>query len=499
MGKCGILCNLLDVVHVQTFLTAPSRAEPSLLLAVSGGIDSMVMLYAVHELAKKYALKLFVITVNHNLRPANETEGDALFVSTYCRDELNIPCCVQTVPLGKIASLVAERSRGVEEAARYIRYELIKEQAKECGADFVLFAHNRDDQLETLLQHFLQGAAAGISGTASAGMQSIVVLPFQSSVAHNREENQSQHEDQDSVLLVRPLLDCARSEIEAYANEQKVPFREDSTNAEAVYYRNKLRHKLIPLLDENFPGWDTGVLAGAEKALEESRFVEKLASFVQWEKTDPVRVKLDDFFAVDFPVRVRSLYEGFSLAGIEGRISYKIVKAAALGQKRVQGAGFEIVQHKNYLIIRKTGNSKPQTQDDNHCTDLYTIEVLECGEYSAWDGTFVVSKDVQKRVLSADNRLEMDSIGPFFLPLYIRSKKSGDTILTALGRHKSLKKIWNEWQVQFGHRQFLPIIEQDGQAMCIWGSLYGYPNWYVKQKNNTKRQSVFVYFIRNVV
>lgn len=491
LEKCGIMPYQCSAnIGEQPLLRVSPCVKPSLLLAVSGGIDSMVMLYAIYILTKKYNFTLFVITVNHNLRSKKETDGDALFVHQYCTEKLHIPCVICTVPPGKIKTLATKRLRGIEDAARHIRYELIKNQAQEYATQYILFAHNRNDHLETIVQHFLQGATAGISGTACAGIQQTLLLPLTSPHTKDKTPHAHQTIEQEYAIVARPLLDIPRSEIESYAHKQNIPFCEDSTNEDIVYYRNRLRHKIIPVLDEFFLGWDTGVLAGAEKSRAESTFIEKLADTVPWEKKDGAQIPLDQFFAQGFPVRIRILYRGFAIAGLEGRIPYKMVQAAAMGQKRVQGKGLEIVQKANYLVIRPI--QSPPTK--NIATvEPYTLEVTKCGRYSIPGGIITVSNQVQKTPLFTDNY-----IGEFFLPLYIRSKRPGDKILTASGGHKLLKKIWNEWRVQPTHRHSIPIIQQDGQLAGIWGSPYGYPNWYVQQ-HMIKKQGVFLQFTRNKV
>lgn len=469
LKRCSIVSQKLNTIDRNN---SAVHNRLCLLLAVSGGVDSMVMLQTMHILSKKYAFSLRIVTVNHNMRPASESFDDADFVKTYCSDVLNLPCTVITIPPGDIVRIEKERSRGTEEAARHVRYEAIETCAKSHNADFVLFAHNRNDQLETLLQHFLQGAEN------VAGMQTVRLF-------------RSKH-NEIAFTLARPLLHIPRSEIEQYAKNQKIPFREDSTNEQDIYYRNKIRHKLVPVLNEYFSGWDTGVLSGSEKARSRSEFIEKCAKSVQWETKGTVKIKTDVFFACDFPVRIRVLYNGLYFAGVKNRIPYKILKDCAEGKKRVQGAGLDLIQRGCYLFIEKLAHDEKKSY-------AHDIDVVKCGRYEVPYGIFEVTEDIQKNEHYTDIETEDYCVGHFFLPLRIRSKQQSDTIMTATGHHKSLKKIFSEWRVLYEHRHLIPIIEQNGQPMCIWGDLYGYPNWYVKQENNKKGKYVFVRFIRNII
>lgn len=473
----------------------------SLLLAVSGGIDSMVMLHALRALntlprpnAAKSGLlgsaipipsdfagrlRLSVVTVNHNIRPASETEADALFVKEQCA-LWNISCTVKTIPAGAVASAASSRGGGTEEAARFLRYALLQKQAEAEHCDFVLLAHNRDDQLETLLQRFFQGASAGISGFAAAG------------IAKRR------------GIFCRPLLDIPRCGIEEYARFFSVPFREDKTNGDPSYYRNNLRLYLIPLLNEHIRGWDTGVLSGAQKAEREALFIEELASLIEWEcvpgfpgctsdftsdfASGAVRTASVPFFQAGFPVRIRALYKAVQKIGVECRIPYALFKDCASGQRRVRGCGIECVKTKKFLTVTnlRSGStlcsSAPEEGARGHFD--FCISVDKAGSYEAPFGRFEVlyanEAHVRKTHKRADNKYGEVCAGPFSLPFKIRNRRAGDRIQTAQGTHKALKKIWNEWGIESRCSALIPVIEYGENPVCVWGAPFGYPDWYVK-------------------
>ncbi len=452
------------------------------LLAVSGGVDSQVMLHAIYTLSQEYNIDIHVVSVNHNIRDKDESKRDTLLVSDYCKNILKVPCEIKTVAPGYIRSLSKERGRGIEDAARFARYNIIRDLARDYNAQYVFFAHNRDDQLETLVQHFLQGCSAGISGTASAGILPVIEFPL---IDETYVEQ--------VLTLCRPLLTISRSRIEEYAESFSIPFCFDSSNNECAYYRNKIRHMLIPVLKEHFKGWDTAVLNGAEKALEEHSFIEECVKKVSWQVEPEVKMKLQDFLALGFPVRVRLLYKGFSLAGIKARIPYTLVKRSAQGQKRVECSTVEVFHKNEYIIIKKKLASNKE--DD---IDLFEdISIDACGEYTTSIGTFNIQEQVQKSFKITDTESGEYYIGKFHLPLVIRSKKSGDKILTADNKHKSIKKIFSQWRVDIEHRQIIPLFEQHGELTCIFAELFGYPNWYVKQNITDNKKTVFIRFKRN--
>ncbi len=460
---------------VEDFDFLDITKKNTILLAVSGGVDSQVMLHSVYTLAQHFSFSVHVVTVNHNIRSCDESQQDAELVFNYCKNVLNVPCKIITIEPMHIEMLSKQRNRGIEEAARHIRYTSIRNYAASIQAPVVFFAHNRDDHLETLVQHFLQGASAGISGFASSGIRQLAPFPELGSKSISKK----------NLILFRPLLTVSRKDIERYAQYNEVPFREDSTNTDITYYRNRVRHKLIPVLNEYFSGWDTGVMNGAQKAFEVSNFVENNITQDFKLVHDSVRLKSSDFFSQGFPIRIRLLYRAIDTLGIEGRMSYELLKAFANGQPRVEGLGLEFFNKNDEVVIR---HKKPVHEN-------FDIFIEKEGSYTTNEGVFEVKASVEKQQTYADTESGDYYIGTFCLPLRIRSRLSGDTIRTAQGTHKSIKKIFSEWRVDMRHKNTIPMIESGGELQCVWGAPYGYKNWYVIQSD--VEQHVYIRFIRN--
>ncbi len=451
----------------------------TLLLAVSGGVDSQVMMHSVCTLSKKFQLSLSVVTVNHNIREEGESKADADLVDSYAAS-LGLACKTITIEPKFIENTATIRKKGIEEAARYIRYSEIKKHAVSIGAEYILFAHNKNDQLETLLQHFLQGAVAGISGFSASGIVQIGNYPLQ-------EKNQNKTIN---LKIFRPLLAVTRLEIENYAKENNVPYRTDSTNLDTDYLRNKIRHFLVPVLNHNFEGWDTALLNGADKATKESHFVDGLADSSLWTLDEKkIRVKMPTalFLQQGFPVKIRLLYKGLALLNFDSRVAYKTIESIALGKKNVSFSGFEIVQKSSEIIIQKKIKK----------IVIPTIEIKKCGKYTTDFGTFIVKESVEKIDELADIDIGKNSIGNFALPIIIRPKIAGESILTAHGGHKLMKKIFSEWHIEENLRNAIPIIEYNNEPFCIWGAIFDYPNWYVKQNFTENDKTVTLQFIRN--
>lgn len=197
-------------------------------VALSGGIDSVVLLHALRVAAARHAVRLSAIHVNHGLSP-NARRWEA-FCRALC-ERLRIPLAVRRVK-------VERRGRGVEAAARAARYAALAASK----ADVVALAHQLDDQAETVLFNLLRGGGlAGASGMAECG-------PLHGST---------------TIRALRPLLGTAREEIEVYARKHELDWVEDESNADEMLTRNWVRRRVAPLLAARFPRWREGLARAA--------------------------------------------------------------------------------------------------------------------------------------------------------------------------------------------------------------------------------------------
>lgn len=198
-------------------------------VAVSGGADSVALLVAMADARAETGLVLSAVHVHHGLRGA-EADGDAQFVAELAK-KFEVPLRIEQ---GDVTVLAAERRQGIEEAARSLRYRVFHELLASREVDTVATAHTLDDQAETVLMKMLRGAwTEGLGGIAP------VVTVEGIGGGKGR--------------IVRPLLEVTRAEIVAYLEARGQPWREDSTNQELVFTRNRVRHTLLPQLREFQP------------------------------------------------------------------------------------------------------------------------------------------------------------------------------------------------------------------------------------------------------
>jgi tRNA(Ile)-lysidine synthase len=194
------------------------------LIAVSGGADSVALVRALVALKTEGAGRLWVAHFDHQLRGA-DSDADCQFVVELCQ-RLDIGC-----RLGRqdVRAAAQQHGDGLEAASRDARYEFLQATAEEVGARYVAAAHTADDQAETILHRIVRGT--GVAGLA--GIPRVRALG-------------------PATTLIRPLLDLRRTDVEQYLSRLGQPFRQDGSNLDASYTRNRIRHELLPLLADNY-------------------------------------------------------------------------------------------------------------------------------------------------------------------------------------------------------------------------------------------------------
>lgn len=219
LDSARMLARLLHSLQIHALIPADCHV----LVGVSGGADSVALLYLLHHLRPRLSFALTAAHLHHGLRGA-EADADAEFVQTLCW-RLGVPCVVERVAVQEHA-----RARGisVEMAGRELRYAFFARVAATVGADRVATAHHADDQVETLLLRLLRGTSLqGLGGLAPLGGRS-------------------------GLTLIRPLLDVRHAELVAFLKRHRLRWREDASNADTKLLRNRVRHELLPFLEERF-------------------------------------------------------------------------------------------------------------------------------------------------------------------------------------------------------------------------------------------------------
>jgi len=232
-------------------------------VGVSGGPDSMALLSVLHQMQENYDLQLLVAHLNHGFR-GKEAERDAQFVRDRAQG-FGLPCEIKTVD---VPSFKKRSTLSSQEAARVVRYQFLEDVRKRFHASKIALGHTADDQAETLMMWLLRGT--GLKGLG--GMPPVR-----------------------GGIIIRPLIETTREEIETFLEEKSIPFVVDSSNLNPDYVRNKLREQLFPLLKEDYnPQLVKRLTQTAEIVRLDNEYLEKKAQ----EKLERIIVSCDSTSAV---------------------------------------------------------------------------------------------------------------------------------------------------------------------------------------------------------
>ncbi len=444
LTRCGISAYDFSAAHIAVGA------------AVSGGADSSALLVALTHILADSGCALKVISINHNIRQPEETAGDAASVANLCnslqRQGFNIKLSIKTFERGFVQATAGARKNGLEEAARFLRYKAFDEFMQNENAGCLSLAHNKNDRLETQLMRFLQGTQGDLPAVRQR--------------------------------YVRPMLGITRTEIEAYLTAQGIKWRTDSTNYDESYLRNRIRHALLPILDDKFAGWASAVLVGAKKYAEDEEALEVIAARYPWEQADDaLRMDRKTFAACHPAIRRRLFFRAFSMLQTERRIPYSLIESAekALAADAEtfsrSAAGIVVSACRSYISVEK---------QKNLATELCFFVIIEkTGTYALPGGTVTVLSSGGTTELRFGDSADGLQLCGLHLPVCIRSRQQADEVRTADGKLRSVAGVFSDWRVPSRVRPLIPIVQdiadKSQEIVCIAGSVLGFPDWIVRR------------------
>ena len=413
-------------------------AGDRVLVALSGGGDSMCLLHLLCSLADSYGISVCAAHLNHCLRGA-DADADEAFVADYCA-ERGILCCTAREDA---AAFARERRLSPEEAARILRYAFLERTADAVGAQKIATAHHAGDQAETVLHNLIRGCGSeGLGG----------IPPVRG-------------------RLIRPLLLETRSELHAYLRRYELPFREDATNADTRIERNFLRLRVLPLLTEQNEAAIPHIARTALLQRRESAYLDRLAGDAlgspRLEK-DGVSVPLETLLCAEEVLRFRMLRLLLNLLPV----GKKDISAAHLfaAEAMLHNPCSASLSLPHGIRLRK---EKERFYLSVRSTESPTI-LLPPEETVSWGG-FVFFR--------TGNREHLPNGVPF-LTLYcpadaslsIGAWRRRDWFQFAEGRFRSVKRCFSDAGFSPERRDACPVLYCGSQlaALCGIGTDYAY-------------------------
>lgn len=376
---------MLEPFQNNLFRTLRISPESRMLVAVSGGMDSVSLL---HLLARSN-VAAGVAHVNYQLR-GDESDGDEAFVRELA-DSFGLPLFITRFETTEYA---LRNGLSIQMAARKLRYDWFQTLAVANGYDYIATAHHLDDQIETFFINLMRGT--GLDGLKGIGAK--------------------------SGNLIRPLLPFYRSDIEAYVKSNRLEFREDSSNKETDYLRNRVRHHLIPVLDELQPAFRR-IMAGNLRNISDAgalfhKAVEALKSGVMSGAESEVEISLPKLLRTDFPELL--LFEILEEYGFNSRQVQQIWQSLeSQPGKLFHTSTHRLVKDRDKLIIQPVEYKESQAVEtliDQETTEIFSpVHLLVQTIKRTEDSQIVADPDVAF--------LDLDSL---HFPLMVRKWKLGD-------------------------------------------------------------------------
>ena len=411
------------------------------LVACSGGADSMALVHILKELTQEWGLKLAIGHFNHRLRRAASID-ERFVIQT--AGKLGLPVYVRREDIRSYAN---RAGLNVEEAGRERRYAFLRETACRIKADRIATAHTLTDQAETVLMRILRGSGlTGLGGIAPSVNGSII----------------------------RPLIEVERSQVEAYLRARRIPYREDETNRDIRYLRNRVRRRLIPYLQRHFEPRivrQLGRLAEISRAEEQAwdAYCRVEAKQAILRKDGKMHLKAGRLSALP-PASARRLVR-FFLKAIKGdlrRISFSDVEAIrSLGEHKEAPLPGGLIFKRETDLISVWERTKPGLRYEYLWDGKRPLEIPEVGLSFA---RTTIKKGMTKRPPYNDGRraiLDADKIG---FPLLVRNRKEGDRYrpLGSPGR-KKLKELMRAKGIPAGERDRHPVFLSQGKIVWVLG------------------------------
>ncbi len=414
------------------------------LVAVSGGADSTALLLCLHRISADFSLSLTVAHLNHRIR-GPEGDADEDFVRRMCGD-LNLPFISETIEVKKQA---AEAKQNLEELARQMRYDFLRRTARQVKAEKIAVGHNLNDQAETALFRFIRGS--GIEGLSAI------------------------HPVVDG-LVIRPLLACSRDSILEYLKQRGASFREDSTNKDIRHARNRIRHELVPYLENAFnprlvPTLAREALLARETwSFIESQSMQALQS-LHSRLDEGISLRVKGLLELHPALQKQVLREALrscmgSLHGINSIHIQSILSLCQVGhsgdQVRIPHGSIAVREFDSLLLLRCTPLSNPAFAYELDVPGQRYVAEAEA-TFKAMIGTAPDVKTMKAKC-SAQAFLDASVLPPL---LTIRSRLPGDRY-GGTG-HRKVKKMLISRRIPLAQRLVLPIVAVSGDVIWIPG------------------------------
>jgi len=412
------------------------------LVGVSGGPDSVCLLHILDRLAKEMGLSLHIVHINHGIRK-RESEREEKFVSDLARG-MGLAISIKWLD---VPSYARKKKLTIEEAARNMRYRVLRDLARKLNAKKIALGHTASDQVETVLMHLLRGSGPqGLSGIPSI----------------RKTEN---------AWIIRPLIEASREEVLSYLKKNNLSFCLDTSNRRIEYFRNKVRLKLLPLLRDSYNKNIDGALLRLSQIMKEENaywdgIVQEISRRIVSAEAGKILIDLGRFLRYNVAVQRRILHKL-----LDGIVSLKQIEAIRLlahsdsQAKRIYlGKKFNVRKEGHFLIFSSSSEKRTQKFE-------YKIRVP--GK-NALEG---LNLTVNTRITNSRPASDTDASTAYFdvdkinlKDLMLRSRREGDRFKPfGLKGTKKLSDFFIDEKIPRYLRDRVPLLVEGDDILWVIG------------------------------
>ena len=398
--------------------------KKTLAVAYSGGIDSQTALNIIYKLKKELGFNIIIVHLNYNLR-GEESKEDELFARNIAK-KYNLNIYIKEIKEGSYDK------KNIQNEARKDRYEFFEELYNKNIFDYLIIAHNRDDFVETIIYRMIKGAGADIYNCL-------------------KKKNN---------CILRPMLDFYRTDIENYARENNLEYREDSSNKKNKYARNKIRNLIIPMLETINKKSKDNIIKFLKRIYFENAFLRKKINNI-YEKIliDKNSINIENIKNLNKiflnRIIIKFLSESGEIEINEKRISeiIKIVKSKK-SNSILRLDNFNLIKEYNKLIVEKIKIEKKETEKNY-------LKIERDGIYKFLDKNISL-KTIENKNINYKEKLYIKNE----YPIIVRQRKNADFLISyPNGEKKLLRKIFIDSKIPLRKRNNIPIIENSNNEI----------------------------------
>lgn len=423
----------------------------TIVVGVSGGPDSMALLYILNEFKNKMDLNIICAHVNHNKR--KESEQEKIDLENYCKKN-NI-----TFEYIKVTNWGDDNFHN---EARSVRYNFFEELVYNYGAKYLMTAHQGDDLIETILMRIVRGSTL----KGYSGFSRIV--------------------DKGDYKIIRPLITVTKDEILKFDEKNGIQYAIDESNNEDHYTRNRYRHTVLPFLKQEEPNIHKKFLKFSETLLKNSNYIDSVASKEFNKVFQNGNLDIDKFKSLDPVIQTKIIYNilekiyGDDLL-IVGNAHVDLIFGLISSNK-----SNSVVHLPNNVIVVKSYNELTFSYDDD-INDQYEMQIDEIVNLP--NGKIIEKVDETNDTSNYTIKLNSKEVT---LPLYVRNRRDGDKIkLKGLNAYKKVSEIFINEKIKTSDRNSWPVV-LDSKEEIVW--LPGLKKSNLDKKNTEEYDIILRYY-----